>query len=413
MKVVLPKTGYSSKDKSAELLPLVPQDPGELSPINTRTFVLKTDPTDADSATCKTMVHVLQGSEDVRTVVTWMRQAETVCAGLGALGDAKKSVPVLMSMMGLIVSAVFETKMSELADPLHQAALTNAGTDAQARQTVVDNGIWHYATQDHINEALNHVGTQFLPQHVLAKIKRGIRRHCRKPADMSVRSYFRHLARINTEELTRLPPYGANQGFSADEMIDIILFGTPKSWQGEMERQGFDPIGKTPQQVITFMEQCESAEEFSATKDTLFTKESNASKKTASTKKSKKPKASGKTTGEEYCLVHGWGGHSSDDCKKLQAEAKKLKGGSSDTKSKNKTWSNKASDEKDKASKDLASFISSKVNQGVQKQFAVMEKKRKASKDLNAFDPEDVDLKEFDYTGMEDLKIDSGDDVSV
>ena len=67
--------------------------------------------------------------------------------------------------------------------------------------------------------------------------------------------------RINTEEIPFIPPAAANQELSNDELIDILLFGTPKSWQREMDRQGFDPLDNTIQAVVAFMERIEESED--------------------------------------------------------------------------------------------------------------------------------------------------------
>ena len=61
---------------------------------------------------------------------------------------------------------------------------------------------------------------------------------------MKVRTYLQHMLRMNQEELPNLPPHNTCQSLLTDELLDIILFGTPKSWQKEMERQGFDPMDK-------------------------------------------------------------------------------------------------------------------------------------------------------------------------
>jgi hypothetical protein len=70
---------------------------------------------------------------------------------------------------------------------------------------------------------------------------------------MKVLKYYQALIRINNEELPNLPPFGAGQALSQDEMIDILLHGTPCSWQNEMERQGFDPMASTANEVVDFM----------------------------------------------------------------------------------------------------------------------------------------------------------------
>jgi hypothetical protein len=75
-----------------------------------------------------------------------------------------------------------------------------------------------------------------------------------KPMDMKVRNYYQAVGRINDEELPQLPPFGADQSLSTNKVLDILLHGTPKSWQVEMDCQGFDPLDKTIPEVIDFIE---------------------------------------------------------------------------------------------------------------------------------------------------------------
>ena len=131
----------------------------------------------------------------------------------------------------------------------------------------------------------------------------------RKPAGMKVRTYYQALLRINLEELTVLPPFGANQRLSDDELLDIILFGTPKAWQREMDRQGCDPVGQPLNEVIDFLENIEAAEDFDGTKV--------ETKKKATPTKSKDKGSDG-----YYCLLHGKNKtHGAEDCAKMKAEA--------------------------------------------------------------------------------------------
>jgi len=53
---------------------------------------------------------------------------------------------------------------------------------------------------------------------------------------------------------------------SEDEIIDILLFGAPKSWQREMDRQGFDPLAVAPAETAAFMERIEMSEDFDGDK---------------------------------------------------------------------------------------------------------------------------------------------------
>ena len=198
--------------------------------------------------------------------------------------------------------------------------------------------------------------------------------------------------------------------------MDILLYGTPKSWQREMERQGFDPMEKSTNQVVEFMERIEATEDF---EENPKPKTKNGSGKKSNGSKNSSKKEPGELL---YCSLHGKGNHSTDECKSIQKEVKRLKtdraGNSSGSgKSTNKTWSKKANDEKKKARSDMNAFIQKEVAKGIKKgvkQLAAFEKKRKSDdsdsdSDLNAFLGKDS-IEDFSYSDMDNLKIDSDDE---
>lgn len=125
---------------------------------------------------------------------------------------------------------------------------------------------------------------------------------------MKARIYFQHLLRINLNELENLPPFGPNQNLSDDELLDILLFGTPKSWQKEMEKQGFDPMENDLNDVVGFMEQIEAAEAFDNNKD-VHQKKNGKNKGNNHSNKN----GNGAT---KHCVCHGDGNHSTDNFSK-------------------------------------------------------------------------------------------------
>ena len=81
------------------------------------------------------------------------------------------------------------------------------------------------------------------------------------------------------------------------------------------------------------------------------------------------------------------------------------------------TWTRKADEGNKKSKQELNSFMKKAVKAGVQKELAAIDtdkKKRKNSnEDLAAFDVDDADLKQFNYADMDNLKIDTDDEISV
>jgi len=297
---------------------------------------------------------------------------------------------------------------------------------------VAFNSVVEQGPQDlFIGAGLCQIITYCSPHKALAKQKRWMRRFCRKPADMTIREFTNHISRINDEEIPILPPFGGTaQKLSDDEIIDIVLNGTPRSWMREMDRLDFDPVTKTLHEVVSFMECMEAAEDFDPAR--------NGGKTTTVVKKNgKSSKTNTKSNGQggnQYCLLHGNNTtHNSDDCYVLKKQADKLKGdgGGKMPASKNKTWKRDANKSTSTSKKELAAFVRKQTRKELHA-FSKEAKKRKVIEDgsedddnshasLNQMDEEkeegEIDISAFNYSKMDDLKIDSddedGDEFSV
>ena len=154
-----------------------------------------------------------------------------------------------------------------------------------------------------------------------------------------------------------------------DKLLDIILYGTPRSWQKEMDRQGWDPLEHDINEVIDFMERIEGAEDFDANSKPA----ANGNKST--NKKTKTKSSNGNGNGGKFCLLHGNGSHSTEECNKMKAEANRLKN-STPQSANNRVWSRKAEEDKAKAKKDLNAFIQKAVKAGIKKQVASSRKRK-------------------------------------
>ena len=397
----------STPNKNSGLLPLVPEESIPLTKSNSVELLLATNPTDMpNTPKFKMMQRILRGGEDVRQVLIWRRDTERIFYGMHLVHGHSQN-KMVENLLTDTAKTLYESKLREYATARRQTAsdaaeALNAGTGGGILLNPLDT---HTFVVD-VENAIKDMITGLLPRRVLARIKRYLRRECRKPNDMKVKNYLQHLMRINYGELDNLPPFGNNQELSQDELLDIILFGTPKSWQKEMERQGFDPMDNSLGDVVNFMEQIEASEDY----------ESKPSPKDKSKDKSKgngKGKPYTPNGGDKTCLIHGKCSHSSNECTVLQGLAKQKKSrndgySQSRDSSPNKTWKKKAYDDSNKSKKDLAAFVKKAVKNGVQKELS--EKKRKASVeelDLNALEQE---LKDFNYTDLEDLNLQEDDD---
>jgi len=83
-----------------------------------------------------------------------------------------------------------------------------------------------------------------------------------------------HICRTNTKDVPRCPSaFDVSLCFGDNEIVDILLFGAPKSWQGEMDRQGIDRMTKTPTETAVCMEHIEMSKDFDADKKVVAAQE--------------------------------------------------------------------------------------------------------------------------------------------
>lgn len=113
-----------------------------------------------------------------------------------------------------------------------------------------------------IAESFGNILTKIMHRHVLARIKHQMCGDTRKPKGTKVLFCLQHLLGHNMERPPNLPPFGDNQSLSLGEMIDIIFLRAPKSWQKEMEHQGFHPMEHKTNDVVKFMEHIQATKEF-------------------------------------------------------------------------------------------------------------------------------------------------------
>ena len=324
MKISIPrKTADVTVKPNEAILPLIPENPTEIDmkdPTKVASFKLRTVPADANSPLVNFSLRIAQGYESPREIIEWCINARRVVDGLNlnAAGSEAGRLDTLRSCCrGTILNTLNESvqtwrdqdleqrqqqaRANVVRDPhhndaQHQAAL-DAAAAAEARQAAVD---------DCINHALNEIVKTRCPYKALEKQKRFMRRKMRKPANLSTRAYVSNILRINGEELPMLPPFQANQSLSADEIIDIVTFGIPKSWVRKMDEHDFDPLAKGLGSLVAFCERMEAAEEHQNDPET---------KGTSSKKPSKKHKSTRNNGGKgKWCEYHETDSHNTSEC---------------------------------------------------------------------------------------------------
>ena len=413
MKVSLPKSNNDRKQKAKPLLPLVPEAREELDKSQLATFKLYSDPTDNTSAKYEYTMPYLDGNDEpVRRYLEWLKNAERVCEGLGLL-QVHARLNILNKLVRAAALNAFTVARThaeaEYLVFLKQEAYDNEADEDQ-KQAAAD-AVTEIPDMNQHERFYNLVTHKFLsyvlPNKVLPRIKRYLRRECRKPADMSVRAFANHLYRINHQEIPMLPPHGTLQSLTEDEMVEIMTYAVPRSWIREMDKQGIDPLVKGMNEMISFFERIEETEDF----------DPNA-KKVSSGKKDQKGKSgykSGKSkntedSGDKFCHLHGKGDHTTNDCRTLKKQRTERADAKKDGKTYgNKTWKNNAKKNKESTNKELATFMKetkkelNSINASLKKRKAADNSDDEGS--INAYDK--MDMSAFNYEDMDNLKIHS------
>jgi hypothetical protein len=181
-------------------------------------------------------------------------------------------------------------------------------------------------TVQNLDAVLMQVAGSVFPLRAYAIQKQAMRRFMRKPREMSIREYVDRILELNDylvyfptkigeADATKLPD---------EEIMDILVFGIPNTWQKRMVELGFDSSSHTPNE---FIEMCEriSFGESTETGQNVKTKPSAGEKgvklppnpfvKDSKLKKNNK---------EKYCPLHKTYGHDANECKVIQAQAKRM-----------------------------------------------------------------------------------------
>jgi hypothetical protein len=272
MKVVLPKNNGFSKKKHYEepVLPLEESEATETDQTKLARFKLRTELGNPDGPTYDFHMAKINGSESVRKAIRFLSDCQKVFIGLDVtnVDTAARIYRELLEGEALNrFNGAVATELERLTATARQQAAqrvrTAGGTDIEI-QDAHDAVAMLPATMDILKDGIRAVITHMAPSKALTRQKRWMRRFCRKPAGMSIRTFANHITRINNDELPMLPPFGPrrDQVLSQDELIDVVLNGIPRSWMKEMDKQGFDPVEKDLQEVIDFCERMENAEDF-------------------------------------------------------------------------------------------------------------------------------------------------------
>jgi len=155
------------------------------------------------------------------------------------------------------------------------------------------------------------VTAHIFPIKTLQTQKRYMKRFLRKPRDMKAREFVSRVRKIN-ELLTESPQATDESKLLRDELLDLMEFGMPASWQKAMILQDFDPVSHSS--IAEFVGFCERLEPTEPETNRIEKKDSFNHDKPISKKAKRK-----------YCMLHGECGHSTEECRIMKSYAETLK----------------------------------------------------------------------------------------
>ena len=160
------------------ILPLVKgeKESNKLTKSNSVTWEVHTVPNDNTSPTYKLNVHMLEGDETARQMITWRLDVVKACVGLNAMTLASRR-PVMEACVRTRPCVIFAQSLQAQAQEAHDTAMTTAletdrtARDATASDGIRTNGVDHYRNVMHLDRALQVVLQNLLPARVLPKVK--------------------------------------------------------------------------------------------------------------------------------------------------------------------------------------------------------------------------------------------------
>lgn len=240
-------------------------------------------------------------------------------------------------------------------------------------------------TTANFKQVMNALAAHVFPQRALRMQKRYMRRYMRKPKGQTTREYIARVNEIN-EYLSLFPPFEADQKLPTDEILDILEFGMPATWQREFWRQGFDPIAHSIEDFTEFCERLEFTEEMydetHASKKRPRVDRNSMSKESGNSKGRIKPEGKKPKKSNTWCDYHQTDSHTTGDCKVVLAQARKMRA----------AWENKSdSDKKPSRNKSNSNELNALVQKEIKKQLNAAKQsgtKRKRSKSKDGSDEE-------------------------
>ena len=188
--------------------------------------------------------------------------------------------------------------------------------------------------------------------------------------------------------LAEYPGGNQNSCFALDEVMDILEFGLPATWQKLFRLHDFNPVTHTMDEFVEFCERLEYAEVEPANANMKGRGQNDSKSHKNGVKEHAKSTGSGsnnnkKREAKKWCIYHETDLHDTGECKVILSQAKKMRGTWETARaakkpygtSNNKTWkrNDSSSDSNKKSKEEMHEIINKAVTRALKDS-----KKRKA-----------------------------------
>jgi len=267
------QSNLNSEQHIADILPLVETPERQVPSTERTTFKLNTNPAEATSPKMDFNVNHLTGMETAREVIMFIARVRELKAGLGITEEeqmAQFHTTVLTLLHGsakeayqVAVSDTAETRRLAKAAEGTVAFFADAAEPPTALVRFIRNRMLYNATleviEDDYETGLKAICDQLLPFQALIKVKRYLRRHCHKPANMTIRQYVSRIRKINEHELPLMVPMLPDNQLPFNEVKELLFYGIPNRYCKKLQEMDVD-MTNCPN-YATFIQRAERVEE--------------------------------------------------------------------------------------------------------------------------------------------------------
>lgn len=261
--------------------------------VDTRSFSVRTIPTDPDSVTTTRRFRVLDQPKRPLEVLQTKRLAEQ-----GIKGNNLTAGPPRYAFWRSLLDG---------------AAL--ASFDKHSRDVGNE-------TNDNLVEVVKRWLTSMLPQRVLMSHQLYLRRELVKSKEVTTQQFATAVETLNNINEELPPGFDPDQKIKGEELRELIAERLPREQRRILRSNGIDPRSSTIEQMVETAQRVETMYELESSESSDESSEDEKPKKSAKKKGSTKRAPSKKEAKPEfYCKIHGKNStHDSSNCYKLKRD---------------------------------------------------------------------------------------------